>query len=844
MKRLTLKSLWARKRRAVGASIAVIIGVAFLSATMVLGDAMTKGIDALFVEGFSGTDIEVRNSTQLSGESFAPAAIDASIAADIADIPGVAEVRPIAEGTAQLVGADGQGIGGNGPPTIGTTWIDFERNPYVITEGRAPTALGEVVIDTGAAESGDLVVGSVTEVRTPNVRDVTVVGLAELRSGSEMGGVTFTWFDPSTARDVLLGDADRVTIIDIGITDGADLETVRAAINDALPVGTEALTAAELSDESLQQMEDDFLGFFKTFLLAFALIALLVATFSIANTFSIMVAQRTRESALLRALGASRRQVLASVFGEALLIGVIASAIGLGVGVGLAIGLNAMMTSAGFGIPTGNMNPTATVALTALVVGTVVTIVAAVAPAVRASRVAPLAAMRDVVIDRSGANWVRAGAGALLTAAGAAGLVMAPDLGDSPMSMAGFAALATFVGVVLLGPAVARFAAGVIGAPIAWLRGANGTLARRNATRNPKRTAGTASALMIGTAVVALFASLGSSIKQSFTELIAESFGGDLVVRQDGFSGAGLPIEIEQALAGLPEVGVVVPLRDAPIMVDGEEEWLLATETRNTLDIASVGEVTGDFAGLVANELAVDDDWAADRGLEMGSVLSVTFADGESGDLTIAAIYTEQTLLGPILTPTATLDPHVVHPTNFLVLVGLADGVGLEAGRAAVEQATSGFGAPLVESSDDYLDSQAAQLDQMLGVVYALLGLAVVIALIGITNTLSLSLYERTRELGLLRAVGQTRRGLRATVRWESIIVAVFGTVGGIGLGTFMCWGLMRAINASEGFGSFAPSYATLGSILGVSVLAGVIAAVGPARRAAKRDILDAIASE
>ncbi|HUF98646.1 MAG TPA: FtsX-like permease family protein [Ilumatobacter sp.] len=843
MRRLTLKSLWARKRRAVGASIAVIIGVAFLAATMVLGDAMTKGIDALFVEGYSGTDVEVRNSTQLSGEAFAPAAIDASIAEVVATVAGVTDVRPIAEGTAQLVDADGKGIGGNGPPTIGTTWIDFDRNPYVLTEGRAPTGPGEVVIDTGTADTGDLAVGTVTQVRTPDVHDMTIVGLAELRSGSEMGGVTFTWFDAATARELLLGDDGSVTIIDIGVADGYDVEAVRAEVSALLPPGTEALTGAELSDEALQQMEDDFLGFFKVFLLAFALIALLVATFSIANTFSIMVAQRTRESALLRAIGASRRQVLASVFVEALLIGVVASAIGLAAGVGLASGLNALMTAAGFGIPSGSMSPSVSTAVTALAVGTVVTIVAAVAPAIRAARVAPLAAMRDVAIDRSGTNWVRAACGVLLTAAGVVSLVFATEIGDAPVSVAALASLATFVGVVLLGPVVARFAAGAIGAPIAALRGTNGKLARRNATRNPRRTAGTASALMIGTAVVALFASLGSSIKHSFTELLDESFGGDLVVRHDGFSGAGLPLEIEGELAALPEVDTVVPLRDSPIIIDGDEDWVLATDMSQLLDIASVGDVNGVFRDAGVNELAVSTRWADDNDIALGSMVSVTFADGQAADLSVVATYTEANLMGDLLMSTETLDPHLSNPTNFLVMLGLADGVSLEAGREAVEAVAGPFGQPLVESSDDYLDAQAAQLDQMLGLVYGLLALAVIIALIGIANTLSLSLYERTRELGLLRAVGQSRRALRATVRWESVIIALFGTVGGLALGTFMCWGLVKAIAVSEGFGTFAPSYATLAIILGVAVVSGVLAAWRPARRASKLDVLEAIAT-
>jgi putative ABC transport system permease protein len=603
----------------------------------------------------------------------------------------------------------------------------------------------------------------------------------------------------------------------------------------------------------MEDMESDFLGFFKVFLLVFAVIALLVACFSISNTFSILVAQRTRESALLRAIGASRRQILGSVTAEALLIGVLASAVGLGAGYGLAIGLNALMNAGGMGVPTSGLTPSTGVAVTGAIVGVGITLLAAVLPAWRASRVAPLAALRDVAVDRSGASVVRGVLGLVLFGAGIAALIAGPDTG-SPMSFAGLGALGLFAGFVLLGPVVARLAAGAIGTPIATLRGANGKLARRNAMRNPKRTAGTASALMIGTAVVALFASLGSSIKHSMTDLIETTFGGDLVVRTDGFSGAGLPLELTDQLAALPEVAIASPLRDGPLVFGdrpgvppseaGMEEWVVGGDVATMGQVLDLGTIDGDLAGTGPGEIAVAADWAAEHGHAIGDTLNVEHVDGAIEDLTISATYTETALMGDFLVDGATLDAHRTRPANFLVMVELADGVSLADGKAAVASVTEPNGDPLVETSEEYLDAQAAQLDQMLGIVYALLGLAVIIALLGIANTLSLSLHERTRELGLLRAVGQSRRALRATVRWESVIIAIFGTIGGLALGTFMCWGLIRAISVSEGFGSFAPSYLTLGIILGVAVVSGVVAAARPARRAAKLDVLEAIATD
>ncbi|MEZ5297172.1 MAG: ABC transporter permease [Ilumatobacteraceae bacterium] len=343
---------------------------------------------------------------------------------------------PVVEGTAQIVGADGEPIGGNGPPTIGTNWVEMDRNPYVLLDGRPPVGAGEVVLDSGTADDGDLGVGDRTTVRVPAPIDVTVVGVAELRSGEQMGGVTFTWFDTDTAQDLLLGDADALYAVDLQAEPGVGDEELRAAIESSLPSDLEALTRQELIDEEMAAIEADFLGFFTTFLLAFAGVALLVATFSIHNTFAIVVAQRTRETALLRALSASRGQVLAGVGAEALVIGAVAATVGLGAGVGLAIGLNAILTALGAGVPTAGLGMTVGVAVLALAVGVVVTLVAAIAPALRASKVAPIAALRESAIDESGSSTVRAALGTAVTAAGVAGLVFSTDIGSSPLQVA------------------------------------------------------------------------------------------------------------------------------------------------------------------------------------------------------------------------------------------------------------------------------------------------------------------------------------------------------------------------------------------------------------------------
>jgi putative ABC transport system permease protein len=845
MKKFALSSLWARKRRVIGASIAVIIGVAFLASTMILGDAMTKGIDNLFTEGYSGTDVHVRSATEISnGELDARNTIEASVLDDLQLLPEVAGAQPMIEGIATMVGSDGDPIGGNGPPTFGKNWVDFDRNPYVLIEGRAPARPGEVVIDSGTAETGNLAVGDATTVHVRTAEPVTIVGIAELESGNQLGGVTFTWFDTMTAQSLLLAGNDVLNGVDVQAASGVSDVELQAAVQQVLPPDLEAVTEQQLIDENTAALDEDFLGFFKTFLLAFAVIALLVATFSISNTFAILVAQRTRESALLRAIGASRRQVLASVTAEALMVGVLATAIGLGVGVGVAVGLNALLTAAGFGIPTAGMGLSVSTAVICGIVGLSVTLLASIVPAVRASRVAPLAALRDIAVDRSGFSRIRAGIGVLVLGAGVAGTAMVTDIGDSPMQIAGLSSLALFVGFVLLGPVVARIASSVIGAPVAAVRGQSGVLARRNAMRNPKRTAGTASALMIGTAVVALFASFGSSLTKSLDDLVAESFGGDLVITPKGFSSAAISPQMAADIEALPEVDAVARLSFAAMLIDGRNDEPLATDFAALLDVASLGEVEGIMSAAGDSAVAIGRSYAEEHSLQLGDTVSAEFIDGASESLTVGAIFENENLLGNLLVSSAAWERHTDTPEDFVVMVGLADDAELGAVRPHIEDIAAGYGSPNVQDSDEYLESQGAQIDQMLGLVYGLLGLAVIIALIGIANTLSLSIHERTREIGLLRAVGQSRRGVRSTVRWESVIIAVFGTVGGLALGTFMCWGLFRAIAATEGFGTFAPSITTLGVVLVVAIVAGVLAAARPARRAAKLDVLEAISAD
>ena len=843
MWRTTLKSISSHKRRLLATCSAVLLGVAFLSGTLVLGDTMSNGFGDMFAEANAGTDALVRSSVEVGEADFAERGlVDRSLVDRIAAVDGVAAVEPRIEGTGRIVGADGDPLGGNGPPTVAGNWIaDDTLNPYDLAEGRAPAAPGEVVIDTAAAEEGDLAVGDATTVRTPDPIEVTIVGLATFGSSDSQGPITYAGFTPEFAEQVLMAEPGKASSIVVSAESGVSQAELVERIDAVLPDGVESLTGAELTAEMEDGIQQDFLGFFETFLLVFAGVALVVATFSIYNTFSILVAQRTRESALLRALGASRGQVMRSIAAEALVVGVLASLGGIVVGLGLASGLLALMDAMGMTMPASSLVLSTGSVVTSVAVGVVVTLAASLAPAVRASRIAPLAALRDAAVDRSASSWVRAVAGAVVTGLGVAAAVGGATGGELPLT--GLGALLTLVGVIMLGPVVARPAAALLGAPQAARRGMSGTLARRNSMRNPKRTAGTASALMIGVAVVSLFTVVAASIKQSIDDTVDEQFAGDLVVVSDGFGLGGLSTDLAPAVGELPEVAAVSAGGNAPVRADGEDEIAAAFDPPTIESVVDVGLVEGSLAGVDAGQVAVSEAYAEDHGLALGAPLRVDYADGVTEHPTVGAIYANEDLIGEIVLPKDAFLPHTAQPTDFAVMIALAEGVSEADGEQAVQQVADRFGSPDVQTDAEYTDSVAGQVDQMLNVVYVLLLLAIVIALMGIANTLSLSIHERTRELGLLRAVGQSRRQLRAMVRGEAFTVALFGTVGGVGLGVFLGWAMVEAL-AAEGFTAFAVPTASLAVVLAIGALVGVLAAVRPARRAARLDVLRAVATD
>ena len=853
MRTVMFKGLLAHKRRLVGTFLAVFLGVAFLAGTLVLGDTLRGNFDNLFTEANTGTDLVVRHESKLSTDPGEPDSqrglIDASLVDGVRGVDGVAAADPSVEGFGQLIGKNGDKLGGNGPPTLAGNWIDNrDLNPYRLVAGRAPRAADEVVINRGAADKGDLRVGDTTTVQTPEPVPVKIVGISTFGSAEGLGQVTFTAFTLPSAQERLIHRTDQVGTIAVKADPGVSQDELVNRVQRVLPAQTEAITGANLTSENTSDINKEFLDLFTTFLTVFAGVALLVATFSIYNAFSILVAQRSRESALLRAIGAGRGQILGSVVVEAVLVGVVASAAGIVGGLGIAELLKGMFDAFGFALPAGGLVVNASVAVIGMVVGVVVTLVAGVAPAVKASRVAPLAAMRDVSTERTTASPARAIAGTAVTGVGVA-VVLAAVLsgGDSVLALAGLGALLTIAGVVVFGPVVARPASGVIGAPLRWVRGVTGSLARENAMRNPRRTSGTAAALMVGVGVVTLFTIFAASLKSSIDNSVSQSFTGDLVVSTGRFGGGGISPQLAADVGRLPQVQTATGLGTGRALVGTGTEKVTIADPGQIGKVLDLEVTKGSVRNLGPQQIAVSNRVADDKGWQQGTKVPVTFSDGTTSDFTVGAVYDARDIAGNYVLPREAWAPHAVQDIDTTVLVGLKNGVSLEAGKTAVQRTVDTYGAPDVEDRGQYTSSLSQGVDMMLGIVYVLLGLAILIALMGIANTLSLSVYERTRELGLLRAIGETRRQLRSMIRWESVIIAVFGTVGGLGLGLFLGWALVKA--ASEGTGDMiAPTFsAPIGQLvvlLVVGAIAGVLAGLRPARRAAKLPVLQAVAAE
>jgi putative ABC transport system permease protein len=851
MFKLALRSVLSRKRRLVSTALAVVLGVAFLAGTLVFTDTMRRTFDDLFADIYRNVDTVVRSEAGVQVE-MGPTVrgrIPEETLEAVRAVPGVARVQADLEGFAQIVAADGEPIGnpGNGPPTFGMTFGDDDLIAWELTPGSRVPGSGEVVIDQGSAEAGDLLVGdTVTVLTQTGAHELALVGIARFGSADSPGGASVSLFDLATAQEVLLGRTGELDAVLVDAEPGVSQEELTARIAEVLPVGQEAITGAELTAEQ-QDVMGDLMGFLTTFLLVFAGIGLVVACFTIFNTFQIIVTQRLREMALLRAVGATRAQVLASQLVEALVVGVIASVVGLGAGVGVAAALKTLMTGLGIDLPTSGTVLLARTVVVALVVGTLATVVAAVFPAWRASRTPPLAALREVAVDRSGRSAGRFVLGGLLTAGGVAAFVAGLTLAE--LVWVGLGALLTFLGAFVLGPAVSGPAARVLGAPLPAVRGIAGRLARENATRNPKRTARTGGALMVGVALVVTINMLAASAKLWVRDVVAEQFTGDFVVATDMFGFGGLPVDLAAQLDALPEVAMATGVRTGVADVVSADGASTSAQAYVAVDPApadamfDIGVESGDLGALDDHGVLVLADEARARDLELGDTVEFRFVDGSTRPLTVTGTYANDELAGKFVVSQALHESTGADQYDFSVYVQAAPGVDVQAARAALASVVAGFPNADLMSKAEYTDDMAAQIDPIVNLMYALLALAVGIALFSIANAMALSVHERTHEIGLLRAVGMDRRQTRSAIRWEALLIALVGALSGLLIGVFFGWALSVTLRG-EGLTAFSFPLIPLLVIAVLAVAGGVLAATRPASRAARVDVLRAITTE
>jgi putative ABC transport system permease protein len=842
MFRITLKNLAARKLRLLTTSVAVLLGVAFMAGTLVLTATVGASFDDLFADAYAGTDSYVRGDVVLENDVVGDqrSRLDATLIDQISGIEGVRAAEGDIQAYAQLVGADGETIGNPemGAPVLGGIWLTDETlNPYDVVEGRAPAADHEVVVDRHSADVGGLGVGdTVTVLTQAGPVEVALVGITTFAGTDSPGGASMTLFTPAAAQTYLT-EPGRIDAVRIAGDAGVSQADLAARIASALPGDVEVLTGAEITKETQDQIKED-MGFLNAFLIAFAVIALFVGSFIIYNSFSMLVAQRTREMALMRAIGARRRQVMGSVLLEAVAVGLVASVAGIVTGVGIAMALKELLAGMGIDVPSGSVVLGGGTIVISLVAGLGVSIASAVFPARRAAKIAPIAAMRDVAVDESARSTRRTVAGLGVTGLGAA--AMATGLfGDGGPAPVGGGALVVFLGVAILGPVLAAPMSRVLGAPVAAVRGLPGSLARENAMRNPKRTAATASALMIGVALVGFITIMAASMKASIDETVERSFAGDLVVESGAFGVGGLPSDLAARVAALPEVEAASGFRVAPADVAGSSTMLTSIDPSSIEQVLDFDVSSGDLSHLGTDQVAIHADVADDNGWALGDVVTMHFAETGERPFTVVALF-EEAYFGTYLIGHAAHDANVADSFDTRIAVTLAEGIDVEAGRAAVASVTDTNPLAEVQDREEYREASGAKVEMLLNLIYALLALAVLIALLGITNTLALSILERTRELGLLRAVGMTRSQLRATVRYESVIIALLGTTLGLVIGVAFGWAFVQAMNG-VGITAFAIPVGQLGVVAVIAAVAGVGAALLPARRAARLDVLEAI---
>ncbi len=851
MTKFALKGLLGRKLRTALTAFAIVLGVAMVSGTYVLTDSIDKAFDSIFTDVRQGSTAVItgRSAFDLSeGSGASDPTFDVSLLERVRQVDGVGAAEGSVDGEAQLIGDDGKAIVYGGAPNLGFSISEGDSpfNPLTLVSGDWPGA-GEVVVDQAMAEKENFTLGQEVGVQAVGpVERLRISGIVTFGSVSTIGGATLAGFDLATAQRLFdkEGSLDEIAIAAEPGTADADLVS---RLEEVIPEGTQVRLASEQAEEDAAET-NEFITFLQGFLLAFAGIALFVGSFVIANSLSITIAQRTREFATIRTLGGSRRQVLGSIVVEALVVGAVASVIGLGSGLLLAKGLFNLFDVVGFTLPNQGLILETRTIVVSLLVGILVTLAASLRPAFRATRVPPIAAVREgATLPESRFARFRTPGSLVTIAAGFAALLyglFGGGLGTTQILLwMGLGALLIFVGVALFSARLVRPLASLLGGPSARIGGAAGKLARDNARRNPQRTASTAAALMIGLALVTLVATLAAGITTTFRSAVDDLFTSDYAITaQNNFS--PIPVDAAEAAANAPGIEAIGSTRTGEARIFDSTEFVTAVD-RQAADVLTLEWKDGSqdvLRELGSDGAFVPDDYADDHDLRVGSPLEVQVPSGETLQLVVKGIFEPPaggSPFGNVTFSAERFDQEYESPRNLYTFVQMEGDV-TEANTAALEAALADFPNAKSQTRDEFVDNQISGLSGILNILYVLLALSVIVSLFGIVNTLVLTVFERTRELGMLRAIGMTRRQVRRMIRAESVITALIGGVLGIVLGLVLGGLLIARVDFIE----FTLPTAQIIIFAVATVVVGVLAAIFPARRAAKLDPLRALQYE
>ncbi|MEU0433160.1 ABC transporter permease [Streptomyces sp. NPDC006290] len=859
MLKATLRSFLAHKGRLLLSALAIVLSVAFVAGSLIFSDTVTRTFDRLFASTAADVTVEPKNDLKSQLPTGATETVPASLADGLAKVDGVAATHVDASvENAPVVDSANKSVGPTtGAPTIVTNWQITERSPVKLTSGHEPHGSGEALLDADTADKKHLGIGDTLTVQAqPGSFKARIVGIATFTTTNP--GAALIFLDTPTAQSKLLGRSDVATSISVDAAPGVDDAVLKRRVSAELGTGTgtgtyDVKTAEEQAKSAAAQL-GGFLDVIKYVMLGFAGIAVLVGIFLIVNTFSMLIAQRTRELGLLRALGADRRQVRRSVLTEALLLGLVGSTLGLAAGIGLAVGLIKLMTAFGMNLKSTEMVIGWPTPVAAYVVGVGVTYVAAYLPARRAAGVSPMAALSDAEVAGVGRPLrVRAVVGGVVGAAGAAALAgcAASTKTSTAASLLGLGVVLTLIATVIAGPLLVRPVIRVLGGAFPALFGPVGRMSQRNALRNPRRTGATAAALMVGLALVGGMSVASASMSKSFDQQIEKTLGADFVLQNANF--VPFSREVTDKVRATDGVGLVVRQRFTPVAVrlpDGKRvETTAAAYDPRLDDVAHITYAQGDTAAALGDgRIAMDAKFAEDHDVRVGSTIPVEFPAGRRTELTVGAL-TDQAgsggfgMQGGLFFGFGTIEKYVPGGQDSSLYVNAAPGTAPDRLRPRLEKTLDPYPQVQVRDQADYKKLVHDQIAVLLYLVYALLGLAIVIAVLGVVNTLALSVVERTREIGLLRAIGLGRRQLRRMIRLESVVIAVFGAVLGLALG--IVWGVcVQQVLALQGMKALAIPWTTIVAVVVGSALVGIVAALLPALRASRMNVLAAIAHE